>query len=81
MQAGTTADMFVNVPSLISFVSGITKLEKGDLILTGTPPGVGRICPGDKFEAKLTSPGLDGQVLSEYAFDCRVREGGYHCTV
>lgn len=41
MQEGSTADMIFPVPEIISFISeGITLLP-GDLILTGTPPGVG----------------------------------------
>ncbi|ORY23998.1 putative mitochondrion protein [Naematelia encephala] len=76
-QSGTTADMIFDVPHLISFVSGIMKLEEGDVLLTGTPKGVGPIGPGDKFQAKLTYPGLDGQVLDQYEMACEARSGGY----
>ncbi|KAF9158003.1 hypothetical protein BGX21_005151 [Mortierella sp. AD011] len=41
MQDSTTADMIFNVPRLISFLSQSTTLMPGDVILTGTPEGVG----------------------------------------
>jgi len=79
-QSGTTADMIFDVPTLISFVSGIMRLEEGDLILTGTPKGVGPIANGQTFEAKLTYPDLDGAVLSQFSMECKNREGGYEFT-
>lgn len=54
--------------------------QEGDLILTGTPAGVGPIEDGQTFEAKLTYPGLDGKVLSEYSMLCKRRVGGYEFT-
>jgi 5-carboxymethyl-2-hydroxymuconate isomerase len=41
MQDGTTADLIFDVPELLSFCSHNFTLEAGDVILTGTPPGVG----------------------------------------
>ncbi|WWD00698.1 hypothetical protein V866_007633 [Kwoniella sp. B9012] len=76
-QSGTPKDMIFPLPKLIEFVSGIMKLEEGDLILTGTPAGVGPIKAGEKFAAKLTYPGLEGEVLSEYEFEAVDRQGGY----
>jgi 2-keto-4-pentenoate hydratase/2-oxohepta-3-ene-1,7-dioic acid hydratase in catechol pathway len=40
-QKGTTAKMIFNVPFLIHYISQFMTLEPGDLISTGTPPGVG----------------------------------------
>jgi 2,4-didehydro-3-deoxy-L-rhamnonate hydrolase len=40
-QDGTTADLIFDVPTLVSYLSGITTLVPGDLIFTGTPAGVG----------------------------------------
>jgi len=74
-QKGVSSDMIFPVPDLIAFVSSIMKLEEGDLILTGTPKGVSRMVAGDKFEAKLTYPGVDGEVLDKYEFDVVDREG------
>jgi 2-keto-4-pentenoate hydratase/2-oxohepta-3-ene-1,7-dioic acid hydratase in catechol pathway len=41
MQDGTTADMVFDVPSLIAYISTYIALESGDLLITGTPSGVG----------------------------------------
>jgi 2-keto-4-pentenoate hydratase/2-oxohepta-3-ene-1,7-dioic acid hydratase in catechol pathway len=41
MQDGNTADLIHSVPKLISYISQNFTLEAGDLILTGTPSGVG----------------------------------------
>ncbi|WVR04723.1 hypothetical protein IAU60_001734 [Kwoniella sp. DSM 27419] len=76
-QKGTTADMIFPVPQLIEFVSGIMKLEQGDIILTGTPSGVGSVKAGEKVQVKMTYPGLDGEVLDEYSVEVTDRQGGY----
>ncbi|WWC85662.1 uncharacterized protein L201_000528 [Kwoniella dendrophila CBS 6074] len=75
-QSGTAQDMIFDVPHLLNFVSSIMKLEEGDLILTGTPAGVGRVQDGDKIEAKLTYPELDGEVLSQISYEAKHRQGG-----
>ena len=41
LQDGTTADMIFGVAELIAYISDGIELEEGDLVLTGTPPGVG----------------------------------------
>jgi 2-keto-4-pentenoate hydratase/2-oxohepta-3-ene-1,7-dioic acid hydratase in catechol pathway len=41
LQDGNTSDLIFDVPFLVAFVSRVFTLEPGDLILTGTPPGVG----------------------------------------
>lgn len=41
MQDGTTADMIFSVAHLVSYVSGFMSLNPGDIVLTGTPAGVG----------------------------------------
>ncbi len=40
-QEGNTSDLIFDVPTLVSFLSGITTLVTGDIIFTGTPEGVG----------------------------------------
>ncbi|MEC8622053.1 MAG: fumarylacetoacetate hydrolase family protein [Pseudomonadota bacterium] len=40
-------DMIWNVPESISYLSGLVTLEAGDLIMTGTPAGVGPVISGD----------------------------------
>lgn len=45
-QDGSTAQMIWKVPEVIAYLSGLVTLEPGDLILTGTPAGVGPIARG-----------------------------------
>ncbi|XP_045189769.2 acylpyruvase FAHD1, mitochondrial-like [Mercenaria mercenaria] len=52
-QDGTTSDMIFSIPYLISYISRYFKLEEGDVILTGTPEGVGPVASGDVIEAGL----------------------------
>ncbi|KAG2105435.1 hypothetical protein BD769DRAFT_1643407 [Suillus cothurnatus] len=63
-QNGTTGDMIFRIPRLIEHVSSIMALEEGDLILTGTPSGVGPLNP----------------VLAELKFTAESRGGGYQFT-
>jgi 2-keto-4-pentenoate hydratase/2-oxohepta-3-ene-1,7-dioic acid hydratase in catechol pathway len=49
-QDGRTSQMVHDVPSLIAFISGIMTLLPGDVILTGTPAGVGPIVAGQSVE-------------------------------
>jgi fumarylpyruvate hydrolase len=48
-QDGDIKDMIWNVPESISYLSGLVSLEPGDLIMTGTPAGVGPVVSGDKM--------------------------------
>ena len=41
LQDGNTRDLLFSVPFLVAYISNTFTLEPGDLILTGTPPGVG----------------------------------------
>ncbi len=56
-QDGTTADLVFDVANLVSFVSSIMTLLPGDVILTGTPAGVGPIRPGDRVEVEIEGIG------------------------
>ncbi len=47
-QSGNTSDMVFSVAELIAFISNVMTLEPGDLILTGTPSGVGPLMAGDR---------------------------------
>lgn len=53
VQSSNTSDMQRSVPQLISYISHVFRLRKGDCIFTGTPQGVGQVVSGDKLEAKL----------------------------
>jgi 2-keto-4-pentenoate hydratase/2-oxohepta-3-ene-1,7-dioic acid hydratase in catechol pathway len=52
-QSSNTNNMIFSVERIIEYISGIMTLEPGDLIMTGTPEGVGEIKPGDVIEANL----------------------------
>ena len=52
-QQGRASDMVFNLPALIAYISGVMTLEKNDLILTGTPDGVGTLAPGDVVEVEI----------------------------
>jgi acylpyruvate hydrolase len=52
-QDGNTSEMVFSIPKLIAHVSSIMTLSPCDVILTGTPSGVGPIVHGDKITAKL----------------------------
>lgn len=52
-QDGNTKDLLFSFEKLIAFVSQYITLKKGDLIFTGTPPGVSRVAIGDHLEGYL----------------------------
>ncbi len=52
-QSGHLSGMTWQPAELIAEVSQWMTLEPGDLVFTGTPPGVGPLCPGDTLVAKL----------------------------
>lgn len=52
-QSSNTRNMVFSVEQIIEFISGVMTLERGDLIMTGTPEGVGEIVSGDVLEASL----------------------------
>nr|XP_016484018.1 PREDICTED: acylpyruvase FAHD1, mitochondrial-like [Nicotiana tabacum] len=53
-QKGSTSDMIFKIPFLISHISSIMTLLQGDVILTGTPKGVGPVKVGQKIDAGIT---------------------------
>ncbi|CAL5198908.1 unnamed protein product [Lathyrus oleraceus] len=53
-QKGSTKDMIFKLPFLISYISSLMTLFEGDVILTGTPPGVGPVKEGQKVTAGIT---------------------------
>lgn len=57
-QAGSTADLVFGVGELVSFVSSVMTLLPGDVILTGTPSGVGPIEAGDRVEVEIEGVGV-----------------------
>lgn len=65
-----------SIPTLIEHVSSIMKLEVGDVILTGTPSGVGPIHAGQVVTAGLR-PGNQENDLVQLKFDVVDRTGGF----
>ncbi|MCA9878755.1 MAG: fumarylacetoacetate hydrolase family protein [Thermomicrobiales bacterium] len=57
-QDQTTASMMWGPAFLVSFISGVMTLHPGDLILTGTPEGVGPLKPGDTIEVEVGGIGV-----------------------
>ncbi|MXV17803.1 fumarylacetoacetate hydrolase family protein [Hufsiella ginkgonis] len=53
VQTGNTRDLLFGFEQLIAFVSQYITLKKGDLIFTGTPPGVGKVAIGDHLAGYL----------------------------
>ncbi|GAA5978452.1 hypothetical protein JCM5350_001173 [Sporobolomyces pararoseus] len=74
-QSDSTGLMLYRIPQLIEHVSGIMTLEEGDVILTGTPQGVGPIAAEDKITAGLETE--SGESLSVIQHLVKNREGGY----
>lgn len=65
MQSGSTADMIFSIAELLSYASRTITLRPGDLIATGTPPGVGFVrepprflVPGDVVEVEVEGIGV-----------------------
>jgi 2-keto-4-pentenoate hydratase/2-oxohepta-3-ene-1,7-dioic acid hydratase in catechol pathway len=52
-QQGKTRDMLFSVATVIAYASQVMTLEPGDLLLTGTPPGVGPLHDGDALEIEI----------------------------
>ena len=52
-QEGRATDMVFDIPTILSYISQVMTLEAGDLVLTGTPEGVGTLAPGDVVEVEI----------------------------
>lgn len=52
-QEGLASNMVFHIPALLAYISAIMTLEPGDLVLTGTPEGVGTLAPGDVVEVEI----------------------------
>ena len=57
-QNGTTADLLFSVPAIIAYLSRYMTLLPGDMIMTGTPAGVGPIQVGDTIEVEIEGIGI-----------------------
>jgi 2-keto-4-pentenoate hydratase/2-oxohepta-3-ene-1,7-dioic acid hydratase in catechol pathway len=57
-QAGFTSDMVFGVAELLEYITAFTTLLPGDVVLTGTPSGVGKVEPGDLMEVEVDGIGI-----------------------
>jgi 2-keto-4-pentenoate hydratase/2-oxohepta-3-ene-1,7-dioic acid hydratase in catechol pathway len=81
MQDGSTATMVFGVANLISYISRFMTLYPGDIISTGTPPGVGMgqkpvpvyLKPGDRLRLGITGLGEQNQLV--HAWDPALIDG------
>jgi 2-keto-4-pentenoate hydratase/2-oxohepta-3-ene-1,7-dioic acid hydratase in catechol pathway len=53
VQDGSTKDLIFDIPTLIAYTTSVMTLLPGDVILTGTPEGVGPMQPGDEVEVSI----------------------------
>jgi 2-keto-4-pentenoate hydratase/2-oxohepta-3-ene-1,7-dioic acid hydratase in catechol pathway len=67
-QTGSTATMIFKIPDLLAYITEFMVLEPGDIVTTGTPPGVGTarnpkefLKPGDVMELKIDGLGTQRQ--------------------
>ncbi|MDA9790755.1 fumarylacetoacetate hydrolase family protein, partial [Planktomarina temperata] len=75
MQTGNTATMIFTVAQIISHLSQLMTLHPGDVITTGTPPGVGMgmkpepvyLKPGDVMELEISGLGKQRQTVRQDA--------------
>ncbi len=56
-QEGDLDQQIWKVPETIAYLSTLVELRPGDLIMTGTPAGVGRVEPGDRLEGHIDGVG------------------------
>lgn len=75
-QADSTDLMIFQIPQILSAISSVMTLQPGDIVLTGTPKGVGPIVPGDRVKATLS---YDRVLLPELTIELGVvqKEGPY----
>jgi 2-keto-4-pentenoate hydratase/2-oxohepta-3-ene-1,7-dioic acid hydratase in catechol pathway len=57
VQESNTSQMIFDIPQTIAFISKNFTLEIGDIIVTGTPDGVGPLTPGDVIEIEIENIG------------------------
>src|SRR5690349_9893926 len=64
-QSGRTSQLLFDIPTLISYASHVMTLLPGDVLLTGTPSGVGPIRPGQVVECTIESLGTLSNPVTE----------------
>lgn len=56
-QSVNTVDMKMKIPQIVAYASSIMRLDPGDVVLTGAPPGVGAITAGDVMDVEISRIG------------------------
>ena len=74
MQQSNTSDMMYSIAELVSIISNYVSWQPGDIMMTGTPPGVGYgmkppqyLKPGDIMEARIDKLGAQRNVVASYS--------------
>jgi len=62
-QHGSTLDFIFSIPALLEYITAAITLEPGDLVLTGTPSGVGPLAAGDRVEVSIPGLGALGNTV------------------
>lgn len=70
-QADSTSLMLHRIPTQLAQISRVMTLEKGDIVLTGTPKGVGEVKAGDVMHASIE---VDGKEIEEGRIDVEVQD-------
>ena len=65
VQEGYTSQLLFPFRELLEYVHGFLRLFAGDVVLTGTPPGVGRLAPGDRLRVAISGRADDAPRLAE----------------
>jgi len=66
-QSEPISSMIFDIPTIINFVSSVMTLLPGDVILTGTPSGIGPMAAGDKVEISIEGIGQLTNTVSAHA--------------
>lgn len=70
-QSDSTNLMLFRIPRILSDISKVMTLEEGDIVLTGTPKGVGSVVPGDVMRAGIR---VGGKEVEEAKIEVKVEE-------
>jgi 2-keto-4-pentenoate hydratase/2-oxohepta-3-ene-1,7-dioic acid hydratase in catechol pathway len=63
-QQGSTLDFIFPIPQLLAYITAAITLELGDLVLTGTPSGVGLLAAGDRVEVSMAGLGTLANIVA-----------------
>ena len=73
-QSDSTGLMLFRIPRILSEISQVMTLEPGDIVLTGTPKGVGEVKAGERMVARLV---VEGNELETIDVEVEDRQGMY----